>query len=170
MGVGGVSAENAGQKQRRGRPFRKGESGNPAGKRPGTRNRATRLLESISDADLAAIIGTLVEKAKAGDASAAKILLDRLVPVPRARAVAIELSAIGAWDGKDAVLNSHRAIVEAVAAGDVSPAEGLDLIAVIEAQRAAVEGLRPDAMHRQPTQEEVEQEREMLRNLPMLKL
>jgi hypothetical protein len=74
MGVGAVSAENAGQKQPRGRPFRLGESGNPAGKRPGTRNRATLLLELISDADLAAILGTLVEKAKAGDASAANTI------------------------------------------------------------------------------------------------
>jgi hypothetical protein len=60
--------------------FRKGESGNPAGKRPGTRNRATMLLEAITDADLAAIMAKIVEKAKSGDVVAAKLLLDRLAP------------------------------------------------------------------------------------------
>ena len=39
--------------------------------------------------------------------------------------------------------------------GNVSPAEGLELVAVIEAQRAAVEQLRPEAMDREPTPEEL---------------
>jgi hypothetical protein len=41
-------AENAAMKQLRrgpGRPFKPGQSGNPAGKRPGTRHRATMLAE-----------------------------------------------------------------------------------------------------------------------------
>jgi hypothetical protein len=130
--------------------IQKGQSGNPSGKRPGTRNRATVLLEAIADADLAAIVETLVTKAKAGDMTAVRVLFDRLLPAPRSRAVAIDLSAIGAWDGGDAVLASYKAIVEAVGAGDISPAEGLDLVGVIEAQRTAVEGLRPGAMRRQP--------------------
>jgi hypothetical protein len=43
-------AENAGGKQQRrgpGRRFRPGESGNPAGKRPGTRHRVTMLAEKL---------------------------------------------------------------------------------------------------------------------------
>ena len=168
-------AENAGGEQRRrgpGRRFQAGQSGNPAGKPKGTRNRATALLEAITDADLTAITETLVTKAKAGDMTAIRILFDRLAPAPRSRAVAIELSAIGAWEGTDAVLASHKAIVEAVGAGDISPTEGLDLVGVIEAQRTAVEGLRPGAMHRQPpplTKEQREQLKEQADTWPMLK-
>ncbi len=52
---------NAGEKQSRGR-FQKSQSGNPAGKRPGTRNRATVLLEATADDDLKAIVTKIVEK------------------------------------------------------------------------------------------------------------
>ena len=46
-------ADNAAAKQRRrgpGRPFRPGQSGNPAGKPKGTRHRAT-MLEAVGDHD-----------------------------------------------------------------------------------------------------------------------
>jgi Family of unknown function (DUF5681) len=80
-----VPAENAAREQRpRGKPFRKGVSGNPQGKPVGCRNRASRLLEAIPDDDLEAIVTRLVTEAKAGDMTATKILLDRLVPPPRA--------------------------------------------------------------------------------------
>ncbi len=41
-----MTAENTAPKQR-GRPFQKGQSGNPAGKPPGTRHRVTQLVEVI---------------------------------------------------------------------------------------------------------------------------
>jgi len=40
--------ENTAQKQR-GRPFKPGESGNPEGKRPGTKNYITQLEEAIKN-------------------------------------------------------------------------------------------------------------------------
>jgi hypothetical protein len=156
-----MPAENTAQKQRpRGKPFAKGVSGNPAGKPKGVRNRATALLEAIADEDLLAIVTKIVAKAKAGDLIAAKLILDRVAPAPKGRTVAIELPAIDEWNGTDACLSANRAIVLAVAGGHLSPAEGLELLALVEAQRAAVEKLRPVAMGRQPTPEEAEQQRQ----------
>jgi hypothetical protein len=156
-----MSAENTAQKQRpRGKPFAKGVSGNPAGKPKGVRNKATALLEAIADDDLQAIVTKIVAKAKGGDLIAAKLILDRVAPQPKGRTVAIELPAIGEWNGTDAYLGANRAIVLAVAGGHVSPAEGLELVALVEAQCAAVEKLRPGAMGRQPTPEEAEQQRQ----------
>ena len=52
-----VLADNtAGSQQPRGRPFKKGESGNPAGRPKGTRNRASAMLETIAEDDLWAIV------------------------------------------------------------------------------------------------------------------
>ena len=57
-------AANAAGKQRRrgiGRPFRPGQSGNPAGKRPGTRHRVTLLAEQLLDGEAEAIVRKAVE-------------------------------------------------------------------------------------------------------------
>lgn len=119
------------------------------------------LLEAIADDDLQVIVAKIVAKAKAGDLVAAKLIFDRVAPAPKSRTVGIDLQAIGKWDGNEAILSAHRAIVEAVAGGDISPAEGLELVAVIEAQRAVVEKLRPAAMYREPTPKELlEQKRQ----------
>jgi hypothetical protein len=158
-----MMAGNAAAKQRRrgpGRPFEPGQSGNPAGKPRGTRNRATVLLEAIPDDDLQAIVTKLVEKAKSGDVVAAKLIFDRVAPAPKSRALAIELPAIGQWNGIDSVLRAYRTVIEAVSKGDASPAEGLELVELIEAQRTTVKELRPEAMYREPTLEErAEQQR-----------
>jgi hypothetical protein len=119
------------------------------------------LLEAIQDSDLAAIIIMVVEKAKAGDLAAAKLILDRVLPALKSRAVPLQLHAIGQWGGGDAILAAYRTIIEEVTAGRISPTEGLELVELIEAQRAAVEELRPAAMSPEPTAEQLaEQKRE----------
>jgi hypothetical protein len=133
---------NAGEKQSRGR-FRKGESGNPAGKRPGTRNRATVLLEAIADDDLKAIVMKIVEKAKAGDLVAARLILDRIAPASRARALEIDLPTIGKQNVGDALIATYARITQAVSGGSITPAEALELMAIVDAHRAAIKELRP---------------------------
>jgi hypothetical protein len=83
-------AENAGPKQRRrgpGRRFRPGESGNPAGKRPGTRNRATLAAEALLDGEAETLTRKAIQLAKQGDTVALRLCLDRLVPPRRERPV-----------------------------------------------------------------------------------
>ena len=59
--------------------WQKGQSGNPAGRAPGSHNPSTVLRLAIAE-QVPAIIDTLVEAAKAGDVSAAKLLLSRVLP------------------------------------------------------------------------------------------
>ena len=59
-------------------PFEKGESGNPAGRAPGSRNRATLLMESLMADDAEAIGRKAVEMAKEGDLAAIRLCVDRL--------------------------------------------------------------------------------------------
>jgi hypothetical protein len=71
-----------------------GQSGNPAGKTPGTRNRATALREALEEGEEVAVARLLINKALAGDAVTARFLFARPEPAPRGRAIALDLPAI----------------------------------------------------------------------------
>src|SRR5271163_1986686 len=74
-------------KRARGRPFPKGQSGNPAGRPRGSSNRATRAAEILLDSEAAALTRKAVELALAGDPAALRLCLDRTVAPRRERAV-----------------------------------------------------------------------------------
>jgi hypothetical protein len=61
-----------------GRPFPKGVSGNPSGKRKGTVSLTASLKRLLSRDDAERIAKRLVALAKAGDLQAVKLLLDRI--------------------------------------------------------------------------------------------
>lgn len=102
--------------------WKAGESGNPNGRPPGV-GEVTKLRNSIA-VHLPAIIKQLVTKAKEGDAQAARLLLERVLPAlkPIEQAVALSLPA-GAGMTAQGV-----AIVQAVAAGILAPGQGAALL------------------------------------------
>jgi len=71
--------------------FLPGRSGNPAGKKPGTRNRATTLRAALADGEDIAAARTVVERAIKGDPVCARFMVDRLYPKPRTRAIELDL-------------------------------------------------------------------------------
>ena len=83
-------AEQCSARDERGR-FVPGISGNPAGKAPGTRNRATMLRTALDSDEGPAMARIVIDKALAGDVVTAKFCLDRLEPKPRNRAIEIDL-------------------------------------------------------------------------------
>jgi hypothetical protein len=64
-----------------------GQSGNPAGKPKGIRNKATVMCEKLMEKDIKGITNVVVEQALGGDLTAAKLVLDRVAPVPKGRKV-----------------------------------------------------------------------------------
>lgn len=87
-------AENSVRKQR-GASFQKGQSGNPSGKPPGTRHKTTMLAEKRMQDDAKDIVKVVLEAAKGGDMTAARLILERIAPVRRGRPVC------GGDDGAD---------------------------------------------------------------------
>jgi hypothetical protein len=79
--------------QQRGR-FRPGQSGNPSGRRQGSRNKATIALETLMEGGAEAIVQAIVDAAAKGDMTAARLVLDRIVPVRKGRAIHLTLPAI----------------------------------------------------------------------------
>jgi Family of unknown function (DUF5681) len=127
--------DNATAKQR-GRPWPKGISGNPAGCRTGSRHRATVLLEQLMAGDAEAVVRAVVEKAKGGDMTAARIIIDRLIPPRKGRPVRLDLPAIRAAGD---LLAAQSALIQALAEGEVTAEEAAAVSSVLEANRKMIE-------------------------------
>jgi hypothetical protein len=116
--------------------FPPGVSGNPAGRPPGARNKATVLAEKLMSDDAEAVTRAVIEAAKGGDMVAARIVLDRIVPPRRGRPVLLELGATETSRDVSAILS---ALVTTMAAGEITPEEAATAASVIESKRRAIE-------------------------------
>jgi hypothetical protein len=115
--------------------FKPGNPGGP-GRPSGSRNTATLVLDKLADGDAKAILQQQLDKAKAGDARAAELILSRVWPPRKGRPVAMKLPAI---ETAADLVKALGAVADAVAAGDLTPDEGAGVAAVLETKRRAVE-------------------------------
>ena len=111
--------------------FKKGQSGNPTGKQPGTTSRAR--FRKLVDTDLPGIVQTLVANAKAGGTQAAKVLLDRLIPALKLTTDALSLKTTGT------LAERGEALIEAMTSGKVSPNQAHIAMNTFTAQAKLVE-------------------------------
>ena len=101
--------------------WKPGESGNPAGRAPGS-GEVAKLRASIAK-HLPDIITRLVEAAKAGDAGAARLLLERVIPPIKATEQPVSV------DMPEASLTDQgRAVLSAAGAGNLSPSQAAQLL------------------------------------------
>jgi len=102
-----------------------GQSGNPKGKTPGS-GELQRLRASIA-VHVPTILDQLIQAAQGGDVQAARLILERVLPPVKAIEQAVELSLP---DG-GTLTAQGRAVLSAVAAGDLAPGQGAQLLAAI---------------------------------------
>jgi hypothetical protein len=119
--------------------FQPGQSGNPAGKKPGTRNRATVLIEEMMESDAEKLARAAIDKALAGDPRAIKECLDRIAPRPRHRGTTIDLPSVDTIEG---VAAAQAALIAEAAAGVISSEEAARFTAMLEGQRRTLEALQ----------------------------
>ncbi|MFM9435008.1 hypothetical protein ACFDR9_002070 [Janthinobacterium sp. CG_23.3] len=105
--------------------WKAGESGNPRGKTPGS-GELQRLRAAIGE-HVPEIITQLVAAARGGDIQAARLILERVLPPVKAieQAQAIDLPEHGT------LTDQGRAVLSAVAAGELAPGQGAQLLAAI---------------------------------------
>ena len=129
-----MTAEKTVPKQAR--PFQKGQSGNPSGRPKGARNKATLAMETLLDGETDRLARKAVEMALAGDTTALRLCLERIMPPRKDRPVMFTLPKLET--AGDAV-KATAALVEAVALGDITPGEASDLSKLVDGFTKAVE-------------------------------
>lgn len=110
----------------------KGKSGNPRGRRPGS-GEVARLRTAIGE-HVQPIIERLVAAALQGDTGAARLLLERVCPPLKATE---EAAPLALPDGT--LTEQGRAVLGAVAAGDLAPGQGAALLGAIGTLARVVE-------------------------------
>lgn len=116
--------------------FLPGTSGNPKGRKEGSRNKTTLLAQSLFDGEADQIIRRAIELAKEGDPVALRLCVERLLPPRKDRPVEIDLPDVTGPADLTAVIG---AITKAVGEGEITPAEGSALSGMLETQRRTIE-------------------------------
>lgn len=116
--------------------WKPGQSGNPAGKPRGARNKATLMVLSLMEQGAEEITKAVVDAARGGDLGAARMVLERLAPPMRERPIAIDLPSTDTAEG---INRAQQVIIEAVGMGELLPGEGNVLAGLVEARRKALE-------------------------------
>jgi hypothetical protein len=117
--------------------FRKGQSGNPAGRSRGSRNKAIVAAEMLLEGEAEALTRRAVERALEGDTAALRLCLDRIIPPRRGRPV--RLDNVAPVRGAGDLGGTMAAITTAAMGGAITPGEAAELARVIEIFVRAVE-------------------------------
>lgn len=109
--------------------------GNP-GKPKGSRHRATQAVQALFDGQATELTQKAVEMALEGDSTALRLCIERIAPVRKDAPVEFDMPNIET--AKDAA-ELARAILRAVSDGNVTPLEGVSLMALVEQFRRSLE-------------------------------
>ena len=131
-------SEKSDSKQRRlpRSAWKPGESGNPAGKPRGTRCKATVAAQALLDGESEALTRKAVSLALAGDMTALRLCLERIVPPRKDSPILVELPVM---ESAADIPQAMGAILAACAAGELTPTEAQAVAGLVELNRRALE-------------------------------
>jgi hypothetical protein len=116
----------------RGKPFEPGNAGKPSG----ARHRATILAETLLDGESEALTRKAVDLALAGDVTALRLCLDRILPPRRDRSISFALPPITTSGD---IVQASAAVANAVAEGALTPMEAASLSQLLTGVAKAIE-------------------------------
>lgn len=118
-------------------PFVKGQSGNPAGKPKGARDKRTEL-RALLQPHAEDLVRKAVQLALGGDVGALRLCIDRCIPPIKEDRIDVALPTLSS---ANECSEAQGLIVQAVASGDLSPSAGASLSGLVENQRRSFETL-----------------------------
>lgn len=116
--------------------FKKGESGNKAGRPKGALNQTTILVQNLMAKDAAAISKKVIQSAKDGDLVAARLILERICPPVKDYPIQIKLPQIKTMAG---ILEAFTVINESISNGELTPNQAKIVGDILEMHRKALE-------------------------------
>ena len=116
--------------------FKKGNSGNPSGRPPGSRNKATLAIEQLLEGEGGQLARKAVELAKKGNIQALRLCLERLIPTCKDRRIEMPLKP---GENPNDPPFSYVDVMTAIGKGQITPAEGLALAQIMTAHVNSVE-------------------------------
>src|SRR5215471_17208516 len=113
--------------------FEKGESGNPSGRPPGIRDKRTAMRDLLLP-HAPELVAKVVEMAKAGDATALRTCIDRLIPPAKPKDDPVMLPGMA-----DSMADNTRVVVAALADGELTPDEAATILRALASQTRIIE-------------------------------
>ena len=118
--------------------LRKGVSGNPSGRKQGSRNRVSVLCDQIAAGHAEDLLKTLLQRARSGDPKAIEFVLARVWPPRRGRPVMFSMPKM---DKVSDLPPALAAVATAISNGTLTPDEASSIAQVLNVQVHAVEVL-----------------------------
>ena len=118
--------------------FEKGQSGNPAGRKPGSKNRSTLMMEALLEGEGECLLRAVISRAMEGDPVSMRLCLDRISPRLRLRDDPIEFDLPQINSVAD-LLPALSAIAAGLAAGKLTAEQAGHLSQFVHRWTEAVE-------------------------------
>jgi len=116
--------------------FQKGESGNLDGRPKGSESLRTRLARKLLGENAEELLLVVIEKAKAGDLTALRLCLERILPPVRSTTVSILLPSI---EGPQDIPKCYDVLFDSLKREEITLDEFLRISGVLENRRKAFE-------------------------------
>jgi hypothetical protein len=113
--------------------FQPGQSGNPDGRPPGIRDKRT-AMRALLEPHAEALVAKAVERALAGDSTALRICIDRLIPAAKAKDDPVSLPTL-----TGSLADQGRIVIEALAQEHLSPEDAATILQALATQTRIVE-------------------------------
>jgi hypothetical protein len=116
--------------------FAKGNNANPAGRPVGSRNKHLIAVENLLDGEAEKLSRKAIELALAGDTTALRICMERILPPRKDRPLSVDMPEIKSLED---VATALGAIVEHVSYGAITPSEGAAMSGLIQNYSDAIQ-------------------------------